>query len=300
MCAGHGYTRAAMNRLSRFAVSLLLVSACSASTDSPTLDKGALAGAGGKADTDVVNKVCIDIGAGPGCDLCDIAGWYGDGECDTFCFNHDPDCGDVCGGWFGVTCAADEFCDYTLEATCGWADATGTCQTKPEYCTFEHTPVCGCDGNTYSNTCHANAAGTAVVHAGTCETVLEECGDVTCAEGEICCPGCPGAAPLGCFDGNFGCPPIACPDPGEKACGGLLGLGCDAGEFCEYALDAFCGAADQTGVCRPIPEVCTAHVDPVCGCDDSTYSNACVANAAGISVASPGPCASDPDAGAGR
>jgi hypothetical protein len=29
----------------------------------------------------------------PGEDLCDVYNWYGDGQCDTFCENADPDCG---------------------------------------------------------------------------------------------------------------------------------------------------------------------------------------------------------------
>lgn len=73
-------------------------------------------------------------------------------------------------------------------------------------------------------------------------------------------------------------------------CGGLLGLGCDEGEYCKFAIEAMCGAADQTGFCADIPEVCTLEYDPVCGCNGSTYSNACTAAAAGVSVASLGEC----------
>jgi len=74
-------------------------------------------------------------------------------------------------------------------------------------------------------------------------------------------------------------------------CGGLLGASCGDGEFCNFAPDAQCGAADQTGTCEPTPEVCTFIFAPVCGCDDQTYDNACAANVAGVSVASEGECA---------
>ena len=73
-------------------------------------------------------------------------------------------------------------------------------------------------------------------------------------------------------------------------CGGLQGLACGAGEYCAFPQTGFCGAADQTGVCMPRPEACTMDYNPVCGCDDETYSNACMAAGAGTSVAYPGEC----------
>ncbi len=76
----------------------------------------------------------------------------------------------------------------------------------------------------------------------------------------------------------------------EPVCGGLQGLGCDAGEFCSYDLSAQCGAADQTGTCVALPAGCSKEGHAVCGCDDKTYSNACIANAAGVSVGADGAC----------
>lgn len=75
-----------------------------------------------------------------------------------------------------------------------------------------------------------------------------------------------------------------------RACGGLLGLSCEAGEFCNYAPEAICGAADAPGVCTLKPEACLTVVAPVCGCDGTTYSNECEANAVGISAAINGEC----------
>lgn len=85
---------------------------------------------------------------------------------------------------------------------------------------------------------------------------------------------------------------------GPAACGGIAGLGCKAGEYCSYAPGAMCGAADQMGTCAKRPDVCTREFRPVCGCDDKTYSNACSAAAAGVSVASEGACATGPTPGA--
>ena len=74
------------------------------------------------------------------------------------------------------------------------------------------------------------------------------------------------------------------------ACGGIAGLSCSDGSYCEYPVEARCGAADQQGVCRPRPQMCTQQYQPVCGCDDRTYGNACEAAAAGVSVVRQGEC----------
>ncbi len=88
----------------------------------------------------------------------------------------------------------------------------------------------------------------------------------------------------------LGCPGPEEPPASGSACGGLLGLACAEGEFCSYEPEALCGAADQTGTCTEIPQICTREFYPVCGCDDQTYPNACVANSYGISVAAEGEC----------
>jgi len=77
----------------------------------------------------------------------------------------------------------------------------------------------------------------------------------------------------------------------EQMCGGIAGLRCPDKQYCAYAPEARCGAADMSGTCAPVPDVCMHLVDPVCGCDDKTYGNACLAARAGVSIVAKGACA---------
>lgn len=66
--------------------SLLITVAACAGTAPSDVEKPT----GGKADE--VSRLCEALGEPTGCDPCDAAGWYGDGECDTFCPTADSDC----------------------------------------------------------------------------------------------------------------------------------------------------------------------------------------------------------------
>lgn len=162
--------------------------------------------------------------------------------------------GAFCGGIAGIPCAEGQYCRYEPDALCGAADAGGTCAVIPQACTKEYKPVCGCDGHTYGNACEAASNGVSVVSRGECAAGPDD----GAGEGELC--------------------------------GGFAGIVCEKGLYCQFPLEASCGAGDQSGLCAPVPEACAHIYDPVCGCDGQTYSNACVAASHGVSVASEGAC----------
>jgi hypothetical protein len=153
---------------------------------------------------------------------------------------------DVCGGASGATCPTGQFCKRD-EGFCSNA-AEGTCAAFPASCPTTAAPVCGCDSVTYDNACLADKAGAAILHSGAC----------------------------------------ACPSS-EVTCGGTAGVTCETGQFCKRP-DGAC-TADAEGVCTPSPADCPSGVALVCGCDGTTYSNACFADAAGVPVKATGACA---------
>ncbi len=215
-------------------------------------------------------------------------------------------------------CELGEFC----EKPDGLCESDGVCAPKPEMCPLYYDPVCGCDHETYSNACAANAAGTSIASEGECEPIQVVCGGslgIECDEGEVCkfregvciedpegiCVEAPGGCPdvwdpvCSCDGVTYGneCEalvagaiierPGEC-DPIDVVCGGSLGIECGEGEVCKFREGVCIG--DPEGICVDAPDTCPDIEDPVCSCDATTYGNACEALLAGAVIERPGAC----------
>jgi hypothetical protein len=96
----------------------------------------------------------------------------------------EPCAGEECRGACATNaqCAADQFCARAP----GHCKDDGVCRVRPDACTREYVPVCGCDGETYPNACVARSAGTSVAHAGPCGRRCAGIAGITCPDGEVC------------------------------------------------------------------------------------------------------------------
>jgi len=81
---------------------------------------------------------------------------------------------------------------------------------------------------------------------------------------------------------------------GRRVCAGPRGSECKGKQYCAGLAIGQCPSKAVHGVCTPRPSICPQVISPVCGCDGLTYSNSCIAAAAGAAVAKRGECEPKP------
>ena len=81
-------------------------------------------------------------------------------KCIESCFNLSPI----------ITCFKNSDCNkgHYCAKPKGFCNSSAICTLKPDMCILVYSPVCGCDGITYSNECEASANGVSLDYEGNC------------------------------------------------------------------------------------------------------------------------------------
>ena len=171
-------------------------------------------------------------------------------------------------------------------------------------CTMQFDPVCGADGQTYSNPCMASCRRVRVRSRGACGGGGGAGGG---GFGPTVLPGAGGSGSTtgvtnGAGGGGGGAA-CACPRLFQRVCGAdgkaynneclarCAGTSVKALGECATAGGASAGTAPGVAPAKPAVCACPAIMRPVCGANGRTFDNECVARCQGVAVASQGACA---------
>lgn len=171
-----------------------------------------------------------------------------------------------------VECNSNSDCSESQYCKSDVCNQVGVCTPKPQACTLEYDPVCGCDNITYSNSCVAAANG---VNIKSKNCIVEECNqDIDCGTHQD--PNC-----------KYICRDNECVEICEDSLTCSSNNDCNEGYFCKSIN------CNEIGECIPIPSYCPEIYNPVCGCDNKTYDNNCFASMNGVNISSQNECRDD-------
>jgi hypothetical protein len=157
--------------------------------------------------------------------------------------------GCACGGIGNAKCASGQYCQLPT-GMCTMPNPSGTCVDVPAgTCSPFSSPVCGCDGKTYTNACEAAKAQVNVAATGLCP-----CGGpggvASCAGTEYCSYN-PAMVGLCLIPGQLGvCEPrpTTCPAVNAPVCG------CDGTDYQNACEAAKAGTAVAIASKCPAPD----------------------------------------------